>query len=35
LLCQDILAHAAELAARYRQPDQARIGANQGRVRAN
>jgi len=35
LLRQEVFAQAAELAARHRQPDQARIGANQGRVRAN
>jgi hypothetical protein len=35
LLRQDILAHAAELAAKHRQPDQAGIVPNQGRVRAN
>ena len=35
LLCQEVLAQAAELAARHRQPDQAGIKANQGRVRAN
>jgi hypothetical protein len=34
-LCREILAQAAEMAARHRQPGQAAIAPNQGKVRAN